>query len=62
MKAFDAAVAFGVIVRGAPMGNAQLARGFQVARRSKRVPLSVVKVKVKPFLRGSKEAKPRSIA
>ena len=35
MKAFDAAVAFGVIVRGAPMGDAQLAKGFQVARRSK---------------------------
>ncbi len=35
MKAFDAAVAFGVIVRRAPMGDAQLAKGFQVARRSK---------------------------
>ena len=35
MKAFDAAVAFGVIVRRAPMSDAQLAKGFQVARRSK---------------------------
>src|SRR5271156_1436423 len=35
VKAFDAAVAFGVIVRGAPMSDAQLAKGFQVARRSK---------------------------
>ncbi len=33
MKAFDAAVA--AIVRRAPMGDAQLAKGFQVARRSK---------------------------
>jgi len=35
VKAFAAAVAFGVIVRRAPVGDAQLAKGFQVARRSK---------------------------
>ena len=35
MKAFDAAVAFGVIVRSAPMGDAQLAKGFQITGRGK---------------------------
>src|ERR1022692_4046164 len=35
VKAFDAAIAFGVIVIRAPVGDAQLAKGFQVAGRSK---------------------------
>ena len=35
MKAFDAAVAFGVIVGRAPVGDAQLAKGFEVAGGSK---------------------------
>jgi hypothetical protein len=39
MKAFDAAVAFGVIVRRAPMGDAQLAKSFQVAGGSKLGPV-----------------------
>jgi hypothetical protein len=39
VKAFDAAVAFGVIVRRAPMSDAQLAKGFQVAGGSKLGPV-----------------------